>query len=244
MKQGIWEGFFTVNGKRVLFEASVVVESAGGIENFRADGADSEADFVLSGTVEGKAPFRVEAQRNAVTGGERFRCEGFAEKSRLSMFGEYKVNDKKAGEWSMKFVPDKVVSSFREKRRAALYGQLCEMGYEEWLIEDALQATGCASLKNALDYIHNQQELTANQERKRAAAFEAGDNDNNNNSNLGGGGGGAKANSGGSGGADALEAKIDELIAMGFDRERSKQALSVMDGDVEKAVEFLFQQSN
>lgn len=115
-------------------------------------------------------------------------------------------------------------SQFRERKRAKIEAELLGMGYETWLIQDALAATNGSSLTDAVEWIARHLEELARSGDREAVGATASAPAIVENSNVGEG---------------PSQEAIASLAAMGFHEIQATEALVVCQNNVERALEYL-----
>ena len=133
LKDGLYEGFFHVGGKKVPFEATLGCSRSDGASRvYEGDGVDQTGEnFRLHVTVDGAAPFRTALQRKG--DGKAVVGEGFCDRTGASIFGTVPGS----GEFLVRWKTDQK-PVLAAKARLRLQEELLEMGFEALLVEDVL----------------------------------------------------------------------------------------------------------
>jgi Holliday junction resolvasome RuvABC DNA-binding subunit len=133
------------------------------------------------------------------------------------MFGTYTSSFGSKGEFSLRWHPEQK-SKLRGEMKAKLFQELLEMGFDEADIDHVVEKG--MSRGEAIEHLTRGPDLVDHSAQPHDN--NAGNNNsNNNNSN-----------------------NVDSLIAMGFGRDKAVEAITLCDGNVERAIEYLMGASN
>jgi len=168
--------------------------------------------FTISGKFSDKAPYAVEFTFTLSNGAMEF--SGWRESDKGGVFGTWKgVN----GSGTFAFSPAKesseLVKKYEENAKNSKKEELLAMGFEDWLIDQALQESSTGSLEDAINWITQQLD-------SQSISISQGSH-------------GTQGNGGGD------EEQLSELVAMGFDIEMARDALKKT-GNVQAAANWLF----
>ena len=203
-KDGVYEGYFSREGKRQPCEVMLGWGKAGNSETRSMEGKGIDGDggeFRLTGTASLVAPYRVELTRCSLAGDDKLTGEGFREKSSANMFGSLLEK----GEFSLRYNVEQK-SRLDEEAKTRLMGELMEMGFGQFEIEETLR--NGLNKREAIDRLTTSSGREEGEEKKEEQA---------------------EVDSGG----------MAELMAMGFESDRARAALTAAHGNIEQAVDFL-----
>jgi len=220
-KSGVWEGFYNLNGKKkellVNFSFRKTTSDSGTIEG---NGNDEILGFFnVQGTFSEKAPYPCDFNWKFPSNASAdMNFSGWRESDKGGFFGQWKGTP---GGGAFAFYPAKsenaveAAQKLQQTKQISMKKELENMGFEGWLIDQALAETGGNSLEQAVHWLTSQSAPSSG-------------------SNTGGNDGGSDA----SVNADDLQM----LVSMGFDTDAAREALTHSGGNVEAAANLLFDQ--
>lgn len=132
MKRSItFSGHFIVDGQKKACESSLLWSATAEGFTLEGDAVDKDGEtYLVTGTCQNAAPYRVAVQWTSVLTQTTLAGEGFKEKDSFNIFGKLG-----AGQFSLR---EDSSSGLRNKIVGRLLAELVEMGFERAAVEEAL----------------------------------------------------------------------------------------------------------
>jgi len=153
-RSGIWSGFYMVNGKKKEINFQLNFSWNNNNEGkMSGNGIDDVlGTFNIDGTCSKKAPYPTQFSFN-FRSIEKLTFTGWREGEKGGFFGTYKGSTLSGSFafYPLKNVSPEVAEKFKENTNTANKQQLLLMGFEEWIIDEALKET--SELEAAINWI-------------------------------------------------------------------------------------------